>query len=93
MKFDDLIETIDMLDAEQADKVIDWQLTKSPAAKTEGLGGGWIPGSHDLAEVRADLRAALAADFRALVEHQPIHHLNGDVRCAMCECENVGRNL
>lgn len=77
MKFDDLIETIDMLDAEQADRVIDWQLTKSPAAKAEGLGNGWT--SDELAQARADMRSALAADFRALVEHQPIHHLNGDV--------------
>lgn len=43
MKFDDLIETIDMLDAEQADAVIDWQMTDSPAAKVQrtGCDGGW----------------------------------------------------
>ncbi len=35
MKFDDLIETIDMLDADAADEVIDWQMTKSPAAQMQ----------------------------------------------------------
>lgn len=40
MKFDDLIETIDMLSATQADEVIDWQLTDSPAAHMEGPTGG-----------------------------------------------------
>lgn len=32
MKFDDLIETIDQLDAEGIKEVVDWQLTGSPAA-------------------------------------------------------------
>lgn len=36
MKFDDLIETIDLLANEEIDQVVDWQLTESPAAKAEG---------------------------------------------------------
>lgn len=43
LDFDDLIETIDQLADEEIDEVVDWQLTDSPAAKTENPaapGGG-----------------------------------------------------
>lgn len=35
LDFDELIETIDQLADEEIDEVVDWQLTDSPAAKTE----------------------------------------------------------
>jgi hypothetical protein len=48
LDFDDLIETIDALAAEDIDKVVDWQLTESKAAKVEKgparsgvLGSNW----------------------------------------------------
>jgi hypothetical protein len=40
LDFDDLIETIDKLTDEQIDEVVDWQMTDSPAAKTEGIKSG-----------------------------------------------------
>jgi hypothetical protein len=37
LDFDDLIETIDQLTDEQIDETVNWQMTESPAAKTEGI--------------------------------------------------------
>lgn len=48
LDFDDLIETIDQLADEEIDEVVDWQLTDSPAAKTENPARanlGSVPGS------------------------------------------------
>lgn len=48
MKFDDLISTIDQLDDEQIDEVVDWQMSQSPAARREhqrGYGIGLLPPS------------------------------------------------
>ena len=37
LDFDELIETIDQLADSEIDEVVDWQMTESPAAKTQGI--------------------------------------------------------
>lgn len=80
MKFDDLIETIDILDSDTADEIIDWQMSKSPAAQAEHgyeftgdfIGGimGFVtdPVGSLVQLVQTDVHDMIDNLFRALIE-------------------------